>query len=69
MPDGELVSQIIALRNEKGSYNPKIHSKSLFFIIALRNEKGSYNFLLGVDMLALIIALRNEKGSYNRETW
>ena len=34
---------IIALRNEKGSYNstgPCFHSVA---IIALRNEKGSYN--------------------------
>ena len=34
---------IIALRNEKGSYNqdyPILHAE---LIIALRNEKGSYN--------------------------
>ena len=34
---------IIALRNEKGSYNLVIGEISFFFIIALRNEKGSYN--------------------------
>ncbi|EGC72425.1 hypothetical protein HMPREF9417_0999 [Haemophilus parainfluenzae ATCC 33392] len=57
--------QIIALRNEKGSYNmiaPGAISKS---IIALRNEKGSYNSSLVICSIQTIIALRNEKGSYN----
>ena len=35
---------IIALRNEKGSYNAKSVILSNPAIIALRNEKGSYNF-------------------------
>ena len=34
---------IIALRNEKGSYNCWLHAVSWDVIIALRNEKGSYN--------------------------
>ena len=34
---------IIALRNEKGSYNIAIVDKDGGLIIALRNEKGSYN--------------------------
>ena len=34
---------IIALRNEKGSYNKKKASFRIDGIIALRNEKGSYN--------------------------
>ena len=34
---------IIALRNEKGSYNSPSHTPSPLAIIALRNEKGSYN--------------------------
>ena len=34
---------IIALRNEKGSYNLNVAVAKLHFIIALRNEKGSYN--------------------------
>ena len=34
---------IIALRNEKGSYNQKRVQVILKNIIALRNEKGSYN--------------------------
>ena len=35
--------RIIALRNEKGSYNLNIAMGEIFKIIALRNEKGSYN--------------------------
>ena len=38
-----MVSGIVALRNEKGSYN---HDKDINedgTIVALRNEKGSYN--------------------------
>ena len=35
---------IIALRNEKGSYNSARFCLSSSIIIALRNEKGSYNF-------------------------
>ena len=38
---------IIALRNEKGSYNQNGDVEMNVAIIALRNEKGSYNALLG----------------------
>ena len=34
---------IVALRNEKGSYNSDIHQVQTLYIVALRNEKGSYN--------------------------
>ena len=34
---------IIALRNEKGSYNQSQEISNGRGIIALRNEKGSYN--------------------------
>ena len=40
-------SEIVALRNEKGSYNPKSEAFEHFVIVALRNEKGSYNWVLG----------------------
>ena len=36
---------IVALRNEKGSYNLKKRWKPMLGIVALRNEKGSYNIL------------------------
>ena len=36
---------IVALRNEKGSYNHSISMITTFEIVALRNEKGSYNYL------------------------
>ena len=35
--------RIIALRNEKGSYNMEMMYELNYLIIALRNEKGSYN--------------------------
>ena len=38
-----LGNSIIALRNEKGSYNLDSVNTELCSIIALRNEKGSYN--------------------------
>ena len=34
---------IVALRNEKGSYNPCLKFRYSLPIVALRNEKGSYN--------------------------
>ena len=34
---------IVALRNEKGSYNLIKLDNRRFEIVALRNEKGSYN--------------------------
>ena len=37
-------SFIVALRNEKGSYNVCILIIPFASIVALRNEKGSYNF-------------------------
>ena len=37
---------IVALRNEKGSYNVKLPLFLFRHIVALRNEKGSYNPLL-----------------------
>ena len=39
--------KIVALRNEKGSYNPSGIRVALRIIVALRNEKGSYNYVLG----------------------
>ena len=59
---------IIALRNEKGSYNLCYDGQNFFDIIALRNEKGSYNKVLSLIVTFSIIALRNEKGSYNLQT-
>ena len=37
------VAVIVALRNEKGSYNPEFALVLDESIVALRNEKGSYN--------------------------
>ena len=37
------VELIVALRNEKGSYNWTYDSGHARLIVALRNEKGSYN--------------------------
>ena len=34
---------IVALRNEKGSYNKYVRVYEKGKIVALRNEKGSYN--------------------------
>ena len=36
---------IVALRNEKGSYNNRTSREMATWIVALRNEKGSYNIL------------------------
>ena len=38
-----MLFMIIALRNEKGSYNTYVVFALIACIIALRNEKGSYN--------------------------
>ena len=35
--------RIVALRNEKGSYNYNLKGLRQKYIVALRNEKGSYN--------------------------
>ena len=56
---------IVALRNEKGSYNPSKEANTTCRIVALRNEKGSYNKVVVLVILIMIVALRNEKGSYN----
>ena len=37
------LSFIVALRNEKGSYNKCKQVITTIHIVALRNEKGSYN--------------------------
>ena len=59
---------IVALRNEKGSYNMPQYKWQMLIIVALRNEKGSYNRLPLACHFCLIVALRNEKGSYNVQT-
>ena len=64
MRDGGVRCKIIALRNEKGSYNLQHILSKMSYIIALRNEKGSYNQAILWQALKVIIALRNEKGSY-----
>ena len=56
---------IVALRNEKGSYNGQGGKESGSGIVALRNEKGSYNYAFSHHPSSFIVALRNEKGSYN----
>ena len=38
-----MVYAIVALRNEKGSYNSHMKERKTRTIVALRNEKGSYN--------------------------
>ncbi len=38
-----IISEIVALRNEKGSYNEQQRHQRQLGIVALRNEKGSYN--------------------------
>ena len=38
--------KIVALRNEKGSYNRYNCVEVMVDIVALRNEKGSYNSIL-----------------------
>ena len=55
MKDKEII--IIALRNEKGSYNKSQEHLKEFRIIALRNEKGSYNVYLLKCHREIIIAL------------
>ena len=62
-------NEIVALRNEKGSYNYSGGTFSVLCIVALRNEKGSYNSLLEHRKRNRIVALRNEKGSYNFRLW
>ena len=57
--------QIVALRNEKGSYNCFNATSAINVIVALRNEKGSYNREVFLSSVLSIVALRNEKGSYN----
>ena len=57
-----LLCRIIALRNEKGSYNSNASRLNAMSIIALRNEKGSYNSNASRLNAMSIIALRNEKG-------
>ena len=54
---------IVALRNEKGSYNLGVRMRYFWDIVALRNEKGSYNSYIRHAIFSLIVALRNEKGS------
>ena len=56
---------IVALRNEKGSYNHPTVRWPVENIVALRNEKGSYNLNPYKEKDNVIVALRNEKGSYN----
>ena len=52
---------IVALRNEKGSYNVSNRLVRHFRIVALRNEKGSYNHYHIHKTPLGIVALRNEK--------
>ena len=66
--DQAICSKIVALRNEKGSYNLCMCRFSGLPIVALRNEKGSYNLNMLNKPINYIVALRNEKGSYNAKS-
>ena len=48
---------IVALRNEKGSYNDLYDFAAFVSIVALRNEKGSYNWAMVDIVKANIVAL------------
>ena len=61
----ETAAAIVALRNEKGSYNWQAWGQHRRRIVALRNEKGSYNSTVKISTASAIVALRNEKGGYN----
>ena len=52
---------IVALRNEKGSYNFVEEGTKPGYIVALRNEKGSYNSEHLKAAVGNIVALRNEE--------
>ena len=57
--------RIVALRDERGSYNA-IRSRLISSsIVALRDERGSYNDLPSDLVYFGIVALRDERGSYN----
>ena len=56
-----MMNLIVALRNEKGSYNELFIIILSGYIVALRNEKGSYNVEAGKEFNPNIVALRNEK--------
>ena len=60
---GKLLPHIVALRNEKGSYNSARNMAIRRLIVALRNEKGSYNPKTKMPPSQSIVALRNEKES------
>ena len=53
--------QIVALRNEKGSYSTSSFCFEIFAIVALRNEKGSYSQKAQHKISLLIVALRNDE--------
>ena len=57
--------EIIALRDERGSYNIVSEQYIPISIIALRDERGSYNRNDFRPSTYKIIALRDERGSYN----
>ena len=65
MANAKTQIEIVALRNEKGSYNGVSLVSYEGLIVALRNEKGSYNPQDALQIIYIIVALRNEKGSYN----
>ena len=65
MSKTQWLRKIVALRNEKGSYNRVSPVTARIIIVALRNEKGSYNQCPCLSSRGIIVALRNEKGSYN----
>ena len=48
---------IVALRNEKGSYNRYGDRERKPWIVALRNEKGNYSMAEGVSDADYIVAL------------
>ena len=62
------IHEIVALRNENGSYNRPDEASKEVVIVALRNENGSYNVFIHDARRFLIVALRNENGSYNSNT-
>ena len=57
---------IVALRDERGSYNRALVMAQSIRIVALRDERGSYNTINSFSCVISIVALRDERGSYNQ---
>ena len=55
----------VAIRGERGGYNPIVRVTTVPLSVAIRGERGGYNAACQMTSRSWSVAIRGERGGYN----